>query len=149
MAEVAEEQARLEAEFAAEEREREQIQADFLAEQEAMHAQIRYAALKEVCNGPPIIVREKTRGGLVVTPNQPMLTAFFVEENLILWEPKLDSFFVYSEKKGIWEDETEDVVLPSRLIFALKTRRVLARGYGWLLSILYISAPAARNAPIA
>ena len=110
MAEVAEEQSRLEAEVAAEAKEREQIQADFWAEQEAMHALCRYLELREDYNGPPLIVREKSKGGLMVKANQPMLTAFFAEENLILWEPQGKSFFTY-QPPGIWKQVADERVV--------------------------------------
>ena len=113
MAEVAAETARLEAEATAADAalaaQQAEWQAQFAAEQEAVYPFCHYDALTKILNGPPLIVREKPKGGLLVKANQRMLTAFFAEENLLLWEPQTKAFFAY-QPAGHWQAVSEEAV---------------------------------------
>jgi len=57
--------------------------------------------------GPPFIVKENSEGEITASLNQPMMTAIFADENLIVRDPALKQFFLYQEG-GIWEDITEE-----------------------------------------
>jgi hypothetical protein len=71
----------------------------------------RQTDLEADYGGSAVEMEPTKRGGLQVVLNQMLVAAFFVEENLLLYEPDLKNFFAYDESTGVWKPVTENSLL--------------------------------------